>query len=738
MLLAGLEDMGQKSSKIERKAKAIAKVVRNTKPTPVLHRPVPNNATLSRNPRWDSIFRAEGRDRLEEAVYEFLRYHDVYALLAFIAKEHNEERAETSSRFVLRYLDEADFTKMTCKQKSALVANMLQDELDLSGFRLGTALRRWRWIVQQTNGLDRLDDQEMTLACNSIFAFLHDHGLRRLVDCLQEEHGDEPGVREALLTILDTDEQTGESILYEVDPKLLARKNRAIATNVRDWLLGSELSFPETKFTASKDPWAGLAGEEIPKDQQNSMNSIVVAIKDVPICWNIAYQRALRHVEFYSLEDMIEALFEGIEEPRLSLWMKLSAEDMMRYGRRRQPAERVIAFIIDNIVFGERESRRLIVYDTSNTLMVRHIKTPKTQQSKSNSKRPHPIMVPPPEGQKQRSGADNHNRGRAKKSSPAAQELATVEALYLDLLKDSEGQRLENVELEEMISHLLEEIADLQDQVDMEADDSQQQERDCPICGQFLSDEKNERVHMKLHREEINECRKKNKRSPLPGSRSPAGLRKRRSEPSKSSSPSSKRGDSPKDRRRTELKPRRERRSLSGIDKKGRKYSSKSRNPSSKGYSPRNGGAKVVQSIEELDGQSTQQRPATGNAAAPINDPAGLGIWIPLAQAPLEANDALSRPPVMPGSTRPLVGPTKPKAKKRTLKAVEVSPPIPEGDDEGDGPDIVVGRVQVPGVTFDPDVLLTRPKKRSVGQAFVEFMRDHRESPEDARKRRKR
>jgi hypothetical protein len=67
------------------------------------------------------------------------------------------------------------------------------------------------------------------------------------------------------------------------------------------------------------------------------------------------------------------------------------------------------------------------------------------------------------------------------------------------------------------------------------------------------------------------------------------------------------------------------------------------------------------------------------------------------------------------------VEPAKPKAKKKmkkTKKAVEVPPFIPEGYGKDNGPNITVGRVEVPEYTFEPTDLLTSPRKRSSGQAF--------------------
>ena len=64
--------MGQKPSKIDRKAEAIAKIVQSTKPTPRVHDPLPPNVPITRNFRWDAVMHAEGHDNLEEAIHAFM------------------------------------------------------------------------------------------------------------------------------------------------------------------------------------------------------------------------------------------------------------------------------------------------------------------------------------------------------------------------------------------------------------------------------------------------------------------------------------------------------------------------------------------------------------------------------------------------------------------------------------------------------------------------------------------
>ena len=311
--------MGQDNSTfvspIELKAKHVVTAVRDAAAIAFLRDPLPTRPSDTQPPEalqtlWDGILAAEGADNLNRAVRRFLRHWTVDDLLAAIARENNESESAAQVRFALRYGDGGDRTEDS-QEQARLLSTMLRDELDLPGFRVGTALRRWRRIIAQASELNPLDEEGFDRIRTSIFGFLHDHGAGRLMDCLQEDHASEPGVQEALSAIIDVDPSTGERILYARHPMFQPGYHQIVARNVRNWLAGEDqLSFDRfvAGSTPSKAAWAdALHDEPIPKDDHESRGTIWDARRTNE--WDLVYRRNLRHIDLFGIEDLVEWFF---------------------------------------------------------------------------------------------------------------------------------------------------------------------------------------------------------------------------------------------------------------------------------------------------------------------------------------------------------------------------------------------------------------------------------------------
>ena len=150
--------MGQNNSKqsnetalspIQLKAKEIATTVRTTAPVPTLQDPLPaiphdaQDAT-KREVLWNAILRAEGWSNLHRQVDKFLEDWTPHDLFVLIAEHNNEEESTTRERFALRYwrVEDPEEVDIWSWEGSWGFARMLRDELDLPGYRFGTALRR--------------------------------------------------------------------------------------------------------------------------------------------------------------------------------------------------------------------------------------------------------------------------------------------------------------------------------------------------------------------------------------------------------------------------------------------------------------------------------------------------------------------------------------------------------------------------------------------------------------------
>ena len=553
--------MGQNNSKqsnetalspIQLRAKEIATIVRTTAPAATLHDPLPaiphdaqhEEHEEEREVLWDAVLRAEGFDNLRQQAERFLATWTPHDLLVLIAEQNNEEESETRERFALRYLGvtEPEDVDMWGWEGVYGFARMLHDELDLPGFRFGTALRRWRKIVGRVGKLHQLDQEGADMTRNSILALIHDHGFTRLVDCIQEDHAKELGVQNALSAIKKVDPQTGEKVLLEPDFWYGFMNHAVVAANVRDWLFGeSQLSLPPSKggYPRRWRAWAQwLDVDTIPANADLSIESIMhAAHSEASIThWKEGYTRALRHIDLFDIESLVEQVLEGLSPSRRNFWMNHNVEAILAKGRRPRPTERLAAVVADELAAErrrEREASETSQNEDSPPLQRRpgaqtdRRTTPvlpeedDTQGLDDDSPTPHTGIRRTPsldlgleqESEQEDSEDELYRVTPPLKTKPLSKpktrgDPSTSESMYNDLLEENTDLLVTQGELEAMITNLMEELAEAQQQLDEEA--QLQKPRPRPICGIHLLDEEAERLHMAKHRDELNKCIEKN------------------------------------------------------------------------------------------------------------------------------------------------------------------------------------------------------------------------------------
>lgn len=816
--LIALQNMGQNNSReasdqltqIERKAKIIAEAVRGTEPTPYLRDPPPLTTHTTTQPQrlWDAILRSQGRDQLKLALERFLQHEetDLALLLTFVADANDEEPAVIRSRLDLRYLDEGgSLQKMKQAQQALVLANMLLDEMDLPGNRFGTALHMWQKIVDSVTETNPLDRERADSISPRIIKFLRYHGLRRLVECLQQRHNTEAGVLEALTDIVDTDSQTREMILYQPGPRERPDHHKLVAANVSSWLIGArKLSFPRAKkgFTSSQEPWAALSTEIAPSTGNQSFGSIVNAINCVPASWDIAYKRCLRHVGIFGVEDLIKEFLQSMTDADRSVWMEAISDDWIERGKRHDPVKRLAAVIADALTAAQRSTRGIetIWYPL-----------PRRQGEASSIPRG-PIRVPSVKENTQNpanqtGGTQTQPPGTSNLELPPVQVgvLDDADSLYrvtpprkssqskpkpgpAPVTSDAERARYRSLEaenttlvvtqaeLEETISYLMDDIAELQDQ--LEEDTRKRKPRYCRICGQHLVDEEAERLHMKKHRDELNKCREKNGLSPYGVDLSSPSSKGRRS---KSSSPKS---SSPSDGLTRKKKPKRLKESISKAGESPGPLGESSippsdpvglgitmEDPPSRTDHPLEANVAPITSPDPLAEDAPPARPKTpgrrpskGSNSPPnrlsTNQSSTEGVdkspnpkrgrgsssqasrGVSKQRSSSKASNLAKRTPIRTRSVSeasraaslsksPSPGPSKHKSKKRTREEVDVPSPIPEADGDEDGDDLAGQEPRTAGRSRSSE----SPSRNSqLGQ----FLEHNRISPEEANKNKRR
>lgn len=198
--------MGPPMGDVEAKAGRVRDHIKAAEPIPVLRDPLPeisakdasaNANSTDLNTLWGVILRAEGYSSLERAISRFLAYGTVRQLLAFVAETSDlgtENPDHTRNRFLLRYWGEREHDSTTDKSRDRLLAEMLVDEKDMSGFRQGAVVRRWTKLAQSAQKVNEDDRSASKVIENDIRRFLYDYGLIGLVDSLHETASNELGV----------------------------------------------------------------------------------------------------------------------------------------------------------------------------------------------------------------------------------------------------------------------------------------------------------------------------------------------------------------------------------------------------------------------------------------------------------------------------------------------------------------------------------------------------------------
>ena len=559
---------------------------------------------------------------------------------------------------------------------------------------------------------------------NSIFAFIHDLGFARLIDCIQEDHANELGVQEALSAIMMVDPQTGRKVLLEPDLFPFRARNIEIAANIRDWLFGeSQLSLPgsEGGYPREWNPWAQVLGvNTIPTNANESIESVMQAARAEASSthWSDVYAHALRHMDLFDIESLLEQVLEALPASQRKAWMDRNVEEILAGGIRRRPVERLAAVVADDLVVAQRRTRSSSPKPGSPSPQRRSGRniprraTPTvpeeedTQGLGDDSPTPHtgikrtPILNLGPGDENEQEDSDDELYRLPPPLKPKAPYIpkpkphgdpSTTDAMYNELLEESTDLLVTQNELEAVITNLMEDLADVHQQLDEES--QLQKPRHCPICGVYLLDEEAERLHMAKHRDELNKCREKHGLKPY-GVHPVSVAEKKRGRKPRPKSPPEERSNSTRSRSREPESPR-------------------------DGYPP------------------IRKEPLFGDLSSSPEEATGLGIFFGSSPADFEEEHftpptspdplATSTPPPRPKSTSrgsskrsssrkdspsPNTSPSTRSSKRRVLKAVEIPVETPVADEDSDLSNIVVQSRSTP----------TRGLKRKGPSALEEFL----------------
>jgi hypothetical protein len=332
---------------------------------------------------------------------------------------------------------------------------------------------------------------------------------------------------------MTADPQTGEKVLLEPELWYGFMNNTVVATNVRDWLFGeSQLSLPpsESGYPREYKAWAlELVGDTIPTDARESVDSVMHAARSEPstVHWSGVYTRALRHLDLFDIESLLEGVLQTLSPSQLKTWTNCQVEEIVADGRRQRPTEALAAAVADALIAEQRRKRRNDQTPDS--------PSPQRRSGRNAPRRTTPSLPeedntqgldddsPTPHTGIKRTPSLDHGSGEKDAQDDSEDELYRVtpplkptthgdpsisESAYNDLLEENTDLLVTQGELEAMITNLMEDLADAQQGLDEEA--QWQKPRPCPICCIHLLDEEAERLHMAKHREELNKCREKN------------------------------------------------------------------------------------------------------------------------------------------------------------------------------------------------------------------------------------
>jgi len=112
-----------------------------------------------------------------------------------VGRDHDEPMTTAGVRLELRYVEPKQRESSYFDKRTKLVARVLMDELDLSGQRFSTALRRWQGTVDFATVVQEGDDVNRYASHKELVervqAFWDDHETARLVQVIETTHSAE-------------------------------------------------------------------------------------------------------------------------------------------------------------------------------------------------------------------------------------------------------------------------------------------------------------------------------------------------------------------------------------------------------------------------------------------------------------------------------------------------------------------------------------------------------------------
>lgn len=489
-------------------ADLIIAAVRNTKAEPIKEHVDgdPKSSAPAQQKEWHLVLASPGKRPFERAIDAYIGKWGLNDVLQRIAHYHTEPQETVEERFSLRYLDGAGFSSFSTPEQAQLIARMMRDEIDVPGFRLEAAARRWMEMVKNKMPNGKVTQAQIEGVGRMICTFTEDLGFEHLVQCMYE------GIDEPIEVV---DELLGECVEGEGDDRIVYEPDEAseyAALQIALWMYGEEWQVIESNRSERARRSSGdtfWVSDDAQHDDNEPVNSgkswktIQRAIEQTQPRWQTVYCRLLRHIRLFGVEDAVNRFLRGRLEAVTEMWQGFDNFDFMARGRRGRPEASIAAVFADYLIYEKRAQ---------------------DQEQESDADR-NPTTTDPPAHTSQRSTPLSYHA-----------EL-DVDPAEVDALKEQVEYLQEELKFSETVAGI---YKDQLDELNVELQDAAPSlwPRHCLICDTPMANEDVERTHMALHKNHLNTYRARDNLPPLGASEQtasiavgPSGCKRKRNSP---------------------------------------------------------------------------------------------------------------------------------------------------------------------------------------------------------------